>query len=334
MKKAIGYSYFNGEKEHTRALDPWYPQVDYIIALDGRYRTPLPPWVRAKQTSNYSTDGSEHVLKTCYGDKLIHEKIYDTQIHKRQRYMDIAGELGCDYLIVWDSDDIIHPEYQDFDYFNKRLERELKPEHKHDRNYLMWAWIPDEATWSKQNNEVPSNIWNPYTRIHKNPGTMRYCQSHWTFCDKNVTDHEINLWKWKKENLMKRDWTQNPYYIKSPNTIDGVRITTDRKLRTVSDLEWGESWSFQQIHYEVFHYELEPLCRHKGITPYTPETGGLIGMGLPMEKYFFKPAGWQGDQHVGQIILINDDGSCELTIQEFENEKLTIIKAPEQKTDV
>ena len=33
----------NSEAELTRALDPWVDHVDYIIAVEGRYRVPYSP---------------------------------------------------------------------------------------------------------------------------------------------------------------------------------------------------------------------------------------------------------------------------------------------------
>lgn len=323
MKTAIGYSYLNGEKEHPRALDPWYPHVDHIIALDGRYKTPLPPNLRAKYKDSYSTDNSEHLLKTRYGDKVVYEKLHDTQMKKRQRYLDIAGELKVDYLIVWDTDDYVHPDYQmEWGFFERQLERELK--YPENRLYYMWAWIPDETLWPKQHNEIESNIWRQYTRIHKNPGTMRYSLTHWTFADKTAKDIDANLWRWK--NRDKSQFEDNPYMIHpSTNTIDGIRIATDRTLRAASELEFGNSWTFQQIHYEGFKYNLEPYLKLKGVK--------CIGMDLPMEKYYFKPAGTLNGEGVGQIVLLNEDGTETLTHQEFhidpsEDEQIRNMELP------
>lgn len=172
----------------------------------------------------------------------------------------------------------------------------------------MWAWIPDETLWSKQHNEVPSNAWKQYSRIHRDPGTMRYAHTHWTFADKKVTDDKINKWKWK--NPSAEEILGCPYYIQPTNTIDGIRITTDRKFRSKSDLEFGDGWAFQQIHWESFTYKLVPYLKMKGIK--------CIGMDLPMERFYFKPANKIGDEETGQIILLNEDGTEKLTYQKFQ----------------
>lgn len=304
-KIAIGYSYLNGEKEHPRALAPWLPHVDYVIAEDGRYKTPLPPKLRRKYTSNYSTDHSYRVLKKMCKDKLVYEKLYDTQMNKRQRYLDIAGELGCDFLITIDTDDYLHPDYQDWNKFHNQLESIHK--YWDEKIYYMWFWIPDESLWSKQNNEIPSNAWRQYSRIHKNPGTMKYCQTHWTWADKETTEEQINHWKWS--NPSRDEFKDNPYFIQTNTTLDGIRFTTDRTLRTKSDLEFGDGWTFQQVHWESFYYKLVPYLKHKGVK--------CIGMDLPMEKFYFKPAGKMGGEDVGQIILIDEDGTEIRTKQNF-----------------
>ena len=308
MKTAIIYSYLNHQAEHPRALDPWYkrPEINHIVALNGRFRTPLPPHLRAKYSSKYSIDNSEHLLKTRYADKIVHENVYDTQMQKRQRGFDIAGELKCDFAIVIDSDDYIHPNFTDFNRFFHQLEA-VKKYWTDDRVFYMWAWIPDETLWPKQHNEIRSNIWRQYTRIHKDPGTMRYAQSHWTWADKKITDHQINLWKWKNNAI--DEVKDNPYYLQSNITLDGIRITTDRKLRTASDLEFGDSWTFQQIHWESFTYKLVPYLKMKGVK--------CIGMDLPMEKYYFKPSGTMNGEDVGQIVLIDEEGKEKITHQKF-----------------
>jgi len=312
MKKAIGYSYYNAEKETPRSLDSWYPQVDYIIALDGRYKTPLSPAMSRMKLSDYSTDNTEHLLKTRYPDKIVHERLFATQIEKRQRYLDIAGELGCDYLIVWDSDDYIHPQYKEWDFFNKQLENELKfPNH---RIYDMWAWIPSVELWPQQHNEVPPNAWRQYTRIHKNPGTMRYAQTHWTFADKKVTDDDINKFLWAHGETI-----ENPYYIKSSTTIDGIRFTTDRILRSSRDLEFGDGWAYQNMHWEAYEYQTKPYWKDKG---FELAYESIKTKKHPNLQYYFPPP-----DELGRVYLtpyyINEKGEYIRIKPDMVEEKIT-----------
>jgi len=299
MKTAIGYSYLNGEKEHPRALTPWLPHVDYVIAVDGRYQTPLSPEMRRRNYSKYSTDNSYDVLEKLCGSKFIYDKFYTNQMEKRQRCLDIAGELECDYLITFDSDDYVHPDYQEWKFFRKQLELELKfPDH---RIYDMWAWIPDEKLWSRQYNEIASNTWRQYPRIHKNPSTMRYAITHWTFTDKKVTDQEIVDFKYSHS-----PETPNPYFIKSSTTIDGIRITTDRTLRVMDDLEFGNSWTFQNMNWETYEFDTKLYYKNK---PFTLVYEGLKRDRYPNLEYYFAPETQKGEI-VGRLIpyFINEKG--------------------------
>lgn len=260
------FSYLNAEKEIPRCLKPWIPYVDYVAAVDGRYWTPLPPHLAKKYKSRYSTDKSYQVLKeVCGSDKLIHEDLYGTQMEKRQRCFDIAGELKSDIAIVFDSDDFIHPDYQDWDKFYKQLLAAFVL-HEDELIFYMNAWIPSEELWPKQHNAVPSNMWRKYARIHKNPGNMRYAQSHYTWAKKDVTDDMINKWKWEHlNNETDMENPNNPYLLQHHILIDGVRVGTDRTLRDTAALEFGDGWAFQNMHWENYHYNIKPYVKYKGL---------------------------------------------------------------------
>lgn len=287
MKIGLAYSYLNAEKETPRALDPWYPHVDHIIAVDGKYKTPQSPAMRAHPTPDYSTDHSYHVLRKRYGKKLTHERFFGTQMEKRQRCLDIAGELGCDFMIVWDSDDYIHPDYQDWNRFNGQLESIMK--YWDDQVLKMWAWIPDETLWSRQHNAVPSNYWMPYARVHKNPGEMRYVINHFTFTKKDVTNEQINEWDYAHPTEPGLQALQNPHILQANMILDGIRITTDRTLRTADQLTFGDGWAWQNLHDENWVHTVLPAAHHVGLKGYKEDS-----------EYYFNEK--------GERIVYEDDG--------------------------
>jgi hypothetical protein len=244
MRKAIGFSFLDDEKAIPRALDPWYKQGYTIIAVDGRYKTPLPPHLQGIMLPPYSTDNSEDVLKKRYGDKLVYEQYTGTQIQKRQRYMDIAGELDCEILIVFDSDEYIHPEHQDWQWFNKQLEDLLISPSPIS---YMWVWIPSEELWPKQYNAVDSDKWHKYMRIHTKPGEQQYAVNHWSFMSKatarTVPIDEIELYASTHGVIL-----DAPYFLKPGRTLDGIRFATDRIYRSPEQLVFGDGWAFQEHH--------------------------------------------------------------------------------------
>lgn len=284
LKLGIAFSYLNAEKEIPRSLKPWVPQVDHIIAVNGRYWTPQTPEMLKKQYSRFSTDNSYKVLKEVCGDKLSHEDFYGTQMEKRQRTFDIAGELGCDFVIVWDSDDLIYGE-PNWDRFHKQIQAlaEAWPEQQ---LFQMEAWIPKLKLWSPQHNEVRPESWVPYTRIHKNPGDMYYCLNHWSWASKKYSREEIYKYVFDNPAINPLDAEQNKYLLKSRMTIDAVKITTDRVLRTRDQLTFGDQWAFQNMHWENFHYLVEAHAHHYG--------GKFVFEKLKEQKYpnleyFFDP---------------------------------------------
>jgi len=228
LKIGIGFSYFDSEKEIPRALDPVYKHVYKIYAIDGRY-------INYETDHDLSIDGSTELLKKRYPNVVVDEMPGYFQTKKRQRYFDLAAEDHCDYVIVWDSDDIIYPDpkYQDWDKFYKNIEKYSKKFPNY-RIFQMYAWIPSVKKWRKAFNDARTNSWKPYIRIHKNPEDMRYAMDcHWYFAPRKATD----------EQLIKQTY----HLWKADHTIDGVRITTDSALRGEQQLKTRDGWAWNTI---------------------------------------------------------------------------------------
>ena len=282
LRKALGFSYLNAARAIPESITPWLPHIDYVIAIDGSYKTPLPP--DFTPPPDYSTDDSYEVLQQVCGKKLVYAKYSGPQIDKRQRYLDIAGELKCDMLIVWDSDDYLHPDpkYQDWPLFNAYL-KIIAHEEPDPSIHFMWAWIPDETIWAKQYNSVPSNTWQKYARIHNKPGEQQYILNHHTWTTKAKLK-EIGLDTIGYEYMTHRNKKGHPHLIFADpdNVVDGVRFTTHRNHRTLEQREHGDLWALNNAREEEvgllqFYRKkagLELLPLHK--PHYYDETGKLV----------------------------------------------------------
>ena len=222
-KVALGLSFFQNVREIPRCLgDPKDPRsvcnnVDYIIAVDGRY-------TNFNWSHDFSNDGSKELIASY--DNAVILSHCGTQIEKRQIYLNLAGVYDCDYLIVWDSDDYIHPYYQNWDLFYQQLEARSRV-HPEEQTFSVWAWIPSLKEWERAHNEVGVERWHPYQRVIKNPGEIEY----------DVTHYQLK----RKDEPGKMHWLKS-YYV-----LGGVRFTTDSKLRDRAFLNARDEWALTNL---------------------------------------------------------------------------------------
>jgi len=253
MKVGVAVIGYESKNEIARCLDPFVGHVDAFILGDGKFDFYDAP-------NQYSKDGWLNYAHDRYKDKLQVEtyRYAGSQVVKRQKYLDIAGEIGLDYLIVMDTDDYLMADYQDWPTFYSNLSK------AEGRIFLMYSWIPDADSWSKQTNKgLDSNTWQTSRRIHKDPGTMRFClDCHYMWCSKETTDEEILGWTIKNPDKP----NQNPYQFYSNTVIDGVRFTCDRKLRTPEQIKEGTYWAYMNSCEEnMRQYYL--VAKLKGLKP-------------------------------------------------------------------
>ena len=105
----VGLSFYNDVNSLERCLDSIVLNLPMryvkVLALDGKY-------LGYQDKSDLSTDGSRELVQH-YIDKYGKDKIelYDyPNLHerfKRQKYVDIAAELGAKFLLILDSDEYV-----------------------------------------------------------------------------------------------------------------------------------------------------------------------------------------------------------------------------------
>jgi hypothetical protein len=266
IKLALGFSCNNNtEQELVRSLDPWVDRVDVIIAIEGRYRIPYSPTMLKSYISPKYGENTLEILQGHYGEDKIHFlKFYGEQVHKRQRYLDHADTIGCDAVIVFDTDEILMDSAMkgitaEWNRFYKKIGLAVEFSEGEANMLDMWSWIPDEQTWPRHFNNAITNTWKTWHRIYINPGKQKYILNHYTTADKNVTELEVLGFATQEENKAKR----NPYLIYPMGTAEGVRFTTDRKLRTKDANNYDSTWSWQLIHEEIYRAYLWELKANK-----------------------------------------------------------------------
>jgi hypothetical protein len=211
---AIGISYFITNlrqlNELIRCLDSVYKHVYKIYLVNGRYK-------EFKHELDYSVEGTTQLLKERYPNVEV-VNCCATQLVKRQIYLEMAGEDKCDYLLVMDSDDFVHPDFSDWTGFYKELEQVYDEE---EMLYFLWFWISKD--WQCSANPVVMETWQKYIRIHKNPGSQKYHMNHYT---------------WR----MKDDYSVNLNSLLCKKTLGGIKLTCDSMYRDEDFLKRKADW--------------------------------------------------------------------------------------------
>ena len=94
---AAGIIFFDDEKGLQRCLNSIQSFVDLIIAIDGKFK-------HFEDDHDLSIDNSRQVIQS-FPNATYHCYPNLTEIDKRNKYLEIAGTLGIDFLLVIDSDE-------------------------------------------------------------------------------------------------------------------------------------------------------------------------------------------------------------------------------------
>jgi len=224
VKVALVISFFDSEKELPRCLETGdlYKHVDEIIGLDGRY-------TYFEADHDYSNDRSKEIVESYPHSRVI--QYCGDQDKKRQIGLDTAGDLECDFMIAIDSDEYIHPDYQDWDKFYKKLDY-YSNKFPFESVFTMKMFM--DRAYSKAGNIVRANRFHQWIRIFKNPGNIKHVLGHhYIYC------------------LKDQDETNPYYWFRSPlHLVDGVRMATDSKFRSPEYLKTRDKWAYENHLYE------------------------------------------------------------------------------------
>jgi hypothetical protein len=94
---AAGIVFFDDEKGLQRCLSSIQPYMDIIIAIDGKFKY-------FDDDHDLSIDNSRKVVES-FSNEVYYSYPNLTEIDKRNRYLEIAGTQGIDFLLVIDSDE-------------------------------------------------------------------------------------------------------------------------------------------------------------------------------------------------------------------------------------
>jgi len=153
--------------ESCRMDDPYSPQ--HAIFIDGPYT-----FFRFKNrpTPLISDDGSREFLKAQEKVTIVDYPGY--QVDKRMQYVKKAEELGCDAIVIIDSDEYLHPEYnnwKDFRFWLSRYARSYDPANKgFVFNILFWV----DEHYEKAYNWIETGKFEKMPRVWHRPEKLEY----------------------------------------------------------------------------------------------------------------------------------------------------------------
>jgi len=224
-KVALAYSFFDSINEIPHSLgnpdakDAVCNNVDHIIAINGRYEG-------YNADHDYSNDGSEEYIRKHYPSAII-ERFSGYQLDKRQRAFDIAGEMGCDWLIVLDTDEFLE-QGADWKAFYENLEKIA------DKKYEYWRFCLPlfiSPQYRKAHNKFRSNRYKLMARIHRMPALQRYVLNHFSFTHRKATDMQVVT-------------GLPPLFNYYPRAIRGISFLTHSKLRDMRFLKNRDGWAW------------------------------------------------------------------------------------------
>lgn len=107
---SAGVIFYNDRDGLKRCLDSLHNHVDHIFCIDGRFKH-FPSTV---EDSGLSTDGSRELVIEYYPNTVLMSVPNALEIDKRNRYLALASNFNCDFLLVIDSDEWVEGDWNEF----------------------------------------------------------------------------------------------------------------------------------------------------------------------------------------------------------------------------
>lgn len=268
-KLAVGISHFDSARELNTIIPSIIHKVDELILVNGRYPNfPI--------DHDYSQDNTDDILKKY---DLTDNKFSGEEYQKRQKILDIAADLKCEFVMMWDTDEFIHPGYKDWNKFKKNLSKfsntkrfeNMKMYEKYGNEYNFNMFMFASKSWDAASNHLRKHSFHKQPRIFKNPQDIRYAlQSHYKFTFKCISDDMIV----SNPNI--------PLCLGATYTVDGIRLTMSSVFRKPEQLEARELWSHDNYHEERARLYYM-YCKAKGHPENIP----------PNEPHYFDENGYR-----------------------------------------
>ena len=242
---AIGNIFYNSARDFNRLVDT-IPKgsISTFLGIDGIYSY---NFCKDGNLSGLSTDRSRLILKEELEDKKgikvhIEDCPNETQVTKRNRYLELCSKYGIDCLIIIDSD-----EY--FDYTEYDDPQEQWSIFKNNFEHMTAGSIHNVYSIGAIRSD---GLYTTYPRVWNKPNEMRYFRnSHYHFLNIN--------WEYER-------YKENPhiYTQKSKAVIQGLVLNHDHTLRNDLQMKMRKEYQGYNMRYEeIVQRNIDHETAHK-----------------------------------------------------------------------
>jgi hypothetical protein len=227
VRLAAGIVSFDDERGLRRCLKSIHDHVDLMIVIDGKFRY-------FEDDHDISIDNSREVVESfsnsvyCCWPNL-------TEIDKRNKYLEFAGEMNVEFLLVIDSDEFAVIDKGEFLYNLEKLGNLKMTNGSHDGGGNTDVY---GIKIFEKHIEKPNYIRERYIeRLFYKPGRLRYQSIHCNLVDVDNPSRNFTTGKYSSE-------------------IHGITLYNDDNLRTSNYLK-------RSIQYQSLLLEGERAARKK-----------------------------------------------------------------------
>jgi hypothetical protein len=227
VRLAAGIVSFDDERGLRRCLKSIHDHVDLMIVIDGKFRY-------FEDDHDISIDNSREVVESfsnsvyCCWPNL-------TEIDKRNKYLEFAGEMNVEFLLVIDSDEFAVIDKEEFLYNLEKLRNLKMTNGSHDGGGNTDVY---GIKIFEKHIEKPNYIRERYIeRLFYKPGKLRYQSIHCNLVDVDNPSRNFTTGKYSSE-------------------INGITLYNDDDLRTSNYLK-------RSIQYQSRLLEGERVARKK-----------------------------------------------------------------------
>ncbi len=224
MRIAAGIISFDDERGLQRCMNSIHEYVDLMIVIDGKFRY-------FEDDHEISSDNSRDVVES-FSNSAYYCYPNLTEIEKRNKYLEFAGDKNMDFLLVIDSDEFAVVNEADFLFnLDKLRNSKINSGCRDGDNPDVYGVKIFEKHFEK-----PNFIRERYIeRMFSKPGKLRYQSIHCNLVDINNPSRNFTTGKYSSElhgiTLYNDDDLRTNHYLEKSVQYQSILLEGERAAR-------------------------------------------------------------------------------------------------------